>query len=121
MTDMKISVFLICLAAFAAQAQVGIGTNNPHPSAILDVQSQDKGVLLPRVALESRTQVLGRQDSVVGVGYELQAERLLDVRDSIQQQEAMYEVDKKRVEGRVRMVDETKPSWMERFWKRILE
>lgn len=34
-----------------ASAQVGIGTNNPHPSAVLDLESTNQGVLLPRVAL----------------------------------------------------------------------
>lgn len=36
-------------------AQVGIGTTNPNASAILDVASSNKGVLLPRVQLASTT------------------------------------------------------------------
>lgn len=33
--------------------QVGINTNNPHPSAILDIsQNPDKGMLAPRIALQ---------------------------------------------------------------------
>lgn len=35
--------------------QISIGDNSPHASAILDVKSSDKGVLLPRVALTSNT------------------------------------------------------------------
>lgn len=38
------------VTAGIAHAQVGIGTNNPEPSAILDVFSLDKAILLPRVA-----------------------------------------------------------------------
>lgn len=36
---------------------VGIGTNNPQTSAILDVKDADKGVLLPHVPLTSLTDV----------------------------------------------------------------
>lgn len=38
------------------QGQVGIGTTNPHPSALLDLASQDQGLLLPRVALKDATE-----------------------------------------------------------------
>ena len=31
-------------------SQIGLGTSNPHPSALLDLSSSDKGLLLPRVA-----------------------------------------------------------------------
>lgn len=33
--------------------QVGIGTTQPNPSAVLDIQSTNKGVLIPRVELNS--------------------------------------------------------------------
>ncbi len=36
-------------------AQVGIGTTNPVPSSMLDVSSTNKGVIFPRVALNSNT------------------------------------------------------------------
>lgn len=39
-----------------SHAQVGIGTTNPEPSSILDVQSNDKGVLIPRIALNDIAQ-----------------------------------------------------------------
>lgn len=45
-------------SAYFANAQVGIGTPTPHASAILDVTATDKGVLIPRVALENTTTVL---------------------------------------------------------------
>ena len=37
-------------ASFTTFAQVGIGTTTPHASAVLDITSSDKGLLLPRVA-----------------------------------------------------------------------
>lgn len=48
------------LAAFAlltagvAQAQVGVGTTTPDPSAVLDVSSTTKGLLLPRLTTAER-------------------------------------------------------------------
>jgi hypothetical protein len=36
---------------------VGIGTNNPDPSAILDVTANDKGVLVPRLTGAQRTSI----------------------------------------------------------------
>lgn len=35
--------------------QVGIGTENPNPSAILDLEANNKGILIPRVALTGLT------------------------------------------------------------------
>ncbi|WP_418514126.1 hypothetical protein [Corallibacter sp.] len=50
-------IFLLALTNIfiitKALAQVGIGTTNPHPSSVLDIQSSSKGVLLPHVALTS--------------------------------------------------------------------
>jgi len=48
-----ISFLFIGIISFA---QVGIGTTTPHPSALLDVSSTNKGILLPRVNL------LGKND-----------------------------------------------------------
>ena len=42
--------FGLCGTLFA---QKGLGTNNPNPQAALEIRSQDKGVLLPRVTLTS--------------------------------------------------------------------
>lgn len=49
------SVFL--LIATHIQAQVGIGTNNPHTSALLEVRSNNKGVLLPSISLTGTNDV----------------------------------------------------------------
>ena len=37
--------------SLGVEAQHGIGTNDPHPDAVLDINATDKGVLLPRVQL----------------------------------------------------------------------
>ncbi|KPE50041.1 hypothetical protein AOB46_16405 [Chryseobacterium indologenes] len=39
--------------AMAQLGSVGIGTDNPHPSAILDITASDKGLMLPVVSLTS--------------------------------------------------------------------
>lgn len=36
------------------QAQVGVGTTNPHSSAILDVNASNKGFLLPRLSITGK-------------------------------------------------------------------
>jgi hypothetical protein len=45
------------LFTFLGYGQVGIGTTTPNPSAILDVTSTNKGVLVPRVSLNNVTDV----------------------------------------------------------------
>lgn len=47
-----LSVFMLCISA---QAQVGIGTATPSTSSILDISANDKGVLMPRVPLVSKS------------------------------------------------------------------
>ncbi|OIQ28176.1 MAG: hypothetical protein BM564_10655 [Bacteroidetes bacterium MedPE-SWsnd-G2] len=45
-------IFSLCLIVFITQsniAQIGIGTTTPDPSAMLDVSSTDKGLLVPRL------------------------------------------------------------------------
>ncbi|WP_353721018.1 exosporium glycoprotein BclB-related protein [Dyadobacter sp. 676] len=48
---------LLTLFAFAANAQVGVGTISPDPSAQLDVQSTTKGALIPRMTDTQRTAI----------------------------------------------------------------
>lgn len=58
MNNYKVTFLLVLTNFFFVAnilAQVGIGTTNPHPSSVLDIQSSSKGVLLPRVALGSST------------------------------------------------------------------
>lgn len=47
-------ITIVSISQFTT-AQVGIGTDAPHQSTILDVVAADKGMILPNVALESRT------------------------------------------------------------------
>ncbi|MDR2118620.1 MAG: hypothetical protein LBP25_03695 [Tannerellaceae bacterium] len=56
---------LLCTVGFLAMplsAQLGIGTFQPDRAAMLDVVSSDKGLLIPRVSLQSTTYIL---DSLV--------------------------------------------------------
>lgn len=54
----KILTVALALSSFAALAQqsgnVGIGTKNPDPSALLDLSSTTKGLLLPRMTQAQR-------------------------------------------------------------------
>ncbi|MBB4805334.1 hypothetical protein HNP38_000606 [Chryseobacterium defluvii] len=50
-----LSVLLTLILYNHSYSQVGIGTSSPDPSAILEVNSTTKGLLLPRVALNSLT------------------------------------------------------------------
>ena len=40
---------LLCCCFFLKSQNVGIGTTTPDPSAALDIQSVDKGILIPRI------------------------------------------------------------------------
>ena len=42
-------VFLMCLINSKSNAQLGIGTNAPNASAVLDVATTNKGLLIPRM------------------------------------------------------------------------
>ncbi|MTG99181.1 hypothetical protein NWE55_00930 [Myroides albus] len=56
---MKLNILpmLFLLGTITTQAQIGIGTELPHPSVQLEVQSTKKGVLIPRVTLSSDTDI----------------------------------------------------------------
>lgn len=58
--------FLCCvLVSGTSFAQVGVGTTSPNSSAILEVSSTNKGVLLPSVNLTSNTMDLDGNSSTV--------------------------------------------------------
>ncbi len=42
-------IILLCCGYYYSAAQVGIGTTTPDASSILDVESTDKGILIPRL------------------------------------------------------------------------
>lgn len=48
---------LLILLGTTLNAQVGIGTTNPASGAMLDIESNDKGILIPRVALTGTNDV----------------------------------------------------------------
>lgn len=50
-------VLLLLLVVTTVSAQIGVGTKTPHPDAMVEVKSTNKGFLLPRVALTSTTSV----------------------------------------------------------------
>ena len=50
-------IIFALFAFFATHAQVGIGTTNPDASAILEVKSASKGVILPKVSLTGTSDV----------------------------------------------------------------
>lgn len=53
--DMKLPLFaLLLFGSICALAQVGIGTSAPHASALLEVQSTQKGLLIPRMSSSDR-------------------------------------------------------------------
>jgi hypothetical protein len=52
--QLRFSLLFLLFAVFTF-AQVGIGTPNPDPSAMLHVNAKNKGVLLPSIALTSDT------------------------------------------------------------------
>ncbi|MCI5057368.1 MAG: hypothetical protein MRY83_14735 [Flavobacteriales bacterium] len=49
-----LGILLFPIVAFS-QENIGIGTVDPDESAMLDVSSEDKGLLIPRVELISKT------------------------------------------------------------------
>jgi hypothetical protein len=57
-----LAFFCICLSMHAS-AQVGVGTTSPNASSILEINSTDKGVLLPSVNLTSNTMDLDANGS----------------------------------------------------------
>lgn len=53
----KVVLTLIVLVASLSYGQVGIGTNNPDNSAVLDIESTTKGLLAPRMTAAQRTAI----------------------------------------------------------------
>jgi len=51
---LKISLIFTFSFGLTCFAQVGIGTTNPHSSAMLEIQSNNKGVLIPRMNSSTR-------------------------------------------------------------------
>ncbi len=54
MNKLQLLILLFVLLANSLMAQVGIGTNKPHDSSALEINSNSKGFLLPRLTSEQR-------------------------------------------------------------------
>lgn len=90
----KYFTFIIALIYLNTFSQVGINTTTPHSSAILDVESNEKGMLIPRMTVSERIAIVNpaegllvyQTDDIDGFYYfnGIQWIRLLDYqRDSI--------------------------------------
>ncbi|MDQ1089145.1 hypothetical protein [Siphonobacter sp. SORGH_AS_1065] len=58
---------LFSLLSTAAFSQIGIGTQTPHPSAQLEVNALNKGILIPRVTQANRPGSPGQPEAVNGL------------------------------------------------------
>lgn len=63
----KLLQLFLLAGSFTAVPQVGIGTQTPHPSALLELSSTDKGLLLPKVSLVSTNQATPLTTNVQGM------------------------------------------------------
>ncbi|MFD1293276.1 hypothetical protein ACFQ5N_05450 [Lutibacter holmesii] len=61
----KMFSIILILGTINTMAQVGIGTTDPDDSAMLDIQSTSKGVLIPRVTTSQRDLILGVEGLLV--------------------------------------------------------
>jgi len=51
-------ILITCCISSISYSQIGIGTTNPHSSAILDIESTTKGFLLPRLTHVERNNII---------------------------------------------------------------
>jgi hypothetical protein len=56
-TFLVIAVNCLWLAAFSQSGSIGIGTTTPDASAVLDIQTTTKGVLIPRMTTAQRNSI----------------------------------------------------------------
>src|SRR5437870_3547887 len=61
-----LNLLMLLGAMCFAQQNVGIGTLTPNPNAMLEIQSSDKGFLLPRMTTTQRT-AIGPSGTEVGL------------------------------------------------------
>jgi hypothetical protein len=52
-----LAILVVLSSLVNAEAQVGIGTTTPHAASVLDITGTNKGLLIPRIALTSSTDV----------------------------------------------------------------
>src|SRR5678816_3240921 len=59
-------VLLCCITAFSVTAQrVGIGTTTPHSSALLELKSTNRGVLIPRMTTAQRDAIVSPAEGLM--------------------------------------------------------
>ena len=54
----KIFIVAVNFSSFGQERSVGIGTENPNQHAILDLESEDQGLLIPRITTQSRQRLI---------------------------------------------------------------
>lgn len=59
----KIIFFTVILGCLQTSAQVGINTSNPNNATVLDIVSNSKGILIPRLSASERNVSLADNDS----------------------------------------------------------
>jgi hypothetical protein len=66
---MKTKIFTIAMLAFLSfskmNAQIGVGTQTPHQSAILELESTNKGFLPPRMTTAQRNEINNPENGLV--------------------------------------------------------
>jgi len=76
-------LFLIALFVFQIHyAQVGIGTEDPQTSSILEVESTEQGVLLPRMSTSQRTSIVDPANGLTVFDTDLQSYYFYNLDDS---------------------------------------
>ena len=53
----KFISFLLFISTVFSYSQIGIGTDNPDPSAAIDIVSSNSGMLLPRLKMSERDNI----------------------------------------------------------------
>lgn len=66
-------ILIVFISIHFVKAQVGIGTDTPSNSSILDVESTEKGVLLPRMTSAQRSAIPGPANGLTVFDTDLQA------------------------------------------------
>lgn len=76
---------IILFSSKTCIAQVGIGTLNPHPSSCLDVQSVNKGVLIPRMTTQEMLTISDPYDGLLVFNLTLNSYCIFDSTSALQQ------------------------------------
>jgi hypothetical protein len=53
----QMSIFLFLILSTTLNAQIGIGTNTPSSSSVLDIVASGKGILIPRMSTDERNTI----------------------------------------------------------------